>query len=338
MKRRMNPINKLFKNRSSGQVIILVIILLASGMLMVTPMVSLLSTMLQKGGNEREQRMKIYADEAAINRVIADLIRGADGVATTYTTTQPHTGGTYSTFTINTSYTAPSITVNSYTPAVTISTPTSGQTKPSTQQDYVDPGVTHPNLATLAPGQAYMVRLYNVKAGTLQMNWAYSPASNSEIQVFAGMPLASNGTQPLPAGFLESSPTERPILDTGKTPSTATNNQTQGVTIDPATDGSGGVYSIVFFNKSNNTTLTTLPFAASGAPTDTWIYVKAQKDYIVTATVGGISVSYYVRQVPGFSEPPNAIWQGNNVLSYTFGTNNVSFISNKVSIYANPSP
>ncbi|MBI2865741.1 MAG: hypothetical protein HYX99_00050 [Chloroflexi bacterium] len=323
---------------SRGQILPLAIVLLAAGMLVLTPLLSQLATMLQKGGNEREQRMKVYAAETSINRVIADLIRGADGVGTTYTTTQPHTGGSFQTFTITTSYSAPSVTVNDYTPTITISLPTGTQARPATQLNYVDPGVTHPQLATIPGGYTYLIRLYNVKAGTLQVNWAYSPAGISRLGVWAGMPVDNRTNQPYPPGQLDRWPTEQPILDTGFTSATATFNRTAAIAVDPATDGSGGVYTLVFDNSRGTQSKTTAAFAASGGPGDTWVYVKAYKDYIITATVGGVSVSAYLRQVPGYAEPPGVVSLGSNSYSYTFATNNVSFITNGVYSYTWLSP
>ncbi len=145
------------------------------GTLMVTGLFPYLNTMLRSGQRERELAMARYAAEAGINRVIADMVRGTDAYPTTYTTTQPHTGGSYQTFTITTSYTAANVTVNDYTASVNISLPPPGQTKPSDQQNYVDPGVTHPYLATVQGGEVYLMRLYNVKAGTIQVNWALQP-------------------------------------------------------------------------------------------------------------------------------------------------------------------
>ncbi|MBI4215979.1 MAG: hypothetical protein HY687_01095 [Chloroflexi bacterium] len=315
-----------------GQAVITVaLILMVAGTFILLPFLALLPTALTKGQVEREQRYKILAAEAGMNRVIADLIRGADGVATTYTTTEPHTGGTFQTYTITTAYTPPAVTVNDYTPTVTLSLPTASQAQPTIQQSYVDPGVTHPGLATVAGNQAYMMRLYNVKAGTLQVNWAYSPASSSQIKVWAGIP-AENGV-PIPAGALASAPQLNPILDTGTTNSSAVYVRSAPLTVDPATDGSGGVYTIVFDNKSNSTK-TTAAFAPSGGTSDTWIYIQARKDYIVTSSVGGVSVSAYLRQVPGFTEPPAVALVSGNSYSYTFATNNVSFITNEVSVYS----
>ncbi len=316
----------------------LVIIVLAVGLLVTIPLLSQLATALQSGGSEREQRMKVYAAEAAVNRVIADLVRGADVGPTTYNTQEPHTGGSFQTFSITTSYTPPTTTVNDYTPVVTITVPSGSQAKPANQQNYVDPGVTHSGLATVAPGKAFLMRLYNGKAGVIQANWAYSPAGPSRIGIWAGIPVDRGTNLPYPPGLLNSAPTLNPILDTGSTPSTSPSNRTAAIAVDPATDGSGGVYTIVFDNKSNTTTRTTSAFAPSGGPDDTWIYVKAYKDYIITASVGDVQVKAYVRQVPGFSEAPAVTLVSGTTYSFAWSTNLVSFIKNEVYPYTWLSP
>ncbi|MBI2853972.1 MAG: hypothetical protein HYX87_03510 [Chloroflexi bacterium] len=316
---------------SRGQTLPLALILLAAAVPLLIISLSGVATMLQKGGNEREQRMKTYAAEAAINRVIADLIRGADAVGTTYTTTSPHIGGQpYDTFTVTTSYSSPSVTVSNYTPTLTISLPSGGQTAPSTQQNYVNPGLAHPQLAAIPAGYAYLMRLYNVKAGTIQINWAYSPSGISRVGVWAGMPVSNQTGQPHPPGQINAWPNEHPILDTGFTPGTATYNRTQAITVDPSTDDSGGVYTIVFDNSRGNQSKMTTAFAPSGGTGDTWIYVKAYKDYMVTATASGVSVSAYLRQVPGFSEPP--------AYSTPWSADNSSFVTNEVYVYTWLSP
>jgi len=327
----LSPERKARESQTGAALLPLAIILLSAGTLLLVGLMVQLSTNLIKIGNEREQRMKVYAAEAAINRVIADLIRGADGVSTTYTTTQPHTaGGAFDTFIITTSYTAPSITVNDYIPTVAISLPTPSQAIPPTQQNYVDPGVTNPQLATIPAGKAFLMRLYNVKAGTIQVNWAFSPSVVTRVGIWAGMPVDSTTKLPYQPGLIDGWPRDKPILDTGNTSATATSNRTAPVTVDPATDGSGGVYTIGFGNPTGNTATTTAPFAPSGGPNDTWIYAKAYKDYIITAAVGSVSVATYVRQVPGFAEPPSS--------SATWGPSYVSFITNEVYAYTWLSP
>ncbi len=309
-----------------GQLLPLGIILLTAGTLLVLAVLPYIQTMLQSGYKERELAMGRYAAEAGLNRVIADMIRGADAYPTTYTTTQPHRAGqSYQVFQVITAYTVAGVTVNNYTTTPVITLPTQSQAKPAEQQNYVDPGVTHPPLATLNYGDAYLVRLYNVKAGTIQINWAYSPTGISQIGVWAGIPVSPITKQPYPPGRISGWLLEQPILDTGFAPANADYNRTEPINVDPATDDSGGVYTIVFDNSRGAVTKTTKPFQPSGGTGDTWIYVKAYKDYLITSTAGGVTVSAYLRQVPGFSEPP--VWTS------AWAIDNPSWITNKVYIY-----
>jgi len=310
-----------------GQLLPLAIVLLSVGALLITALLPYVSTMLQSGHKERELAMARYAAEAGINRVTADMIRGADAYPTTYITTSPHKAGqSYDTFEITTGYTIPSVAVNDYSTTLAISLPTESQAKPADQQNYVDPGVIHPHLATLEAGYAYLMRLYNVKAGTIQVNWAYSPESISRIGVWAGVPTDPHDV-PYPPGRIDEWPSQHPILDTGHTPDNVDYNRTEAISVDPATDDSGGVYTIAFDNSRGQGTKTTKPFQPSGGIGDTWIYIKAYKDYIITATAGEVSISAYLRQVPGFTEPPawesgwsvdNPGWITNEVYTYTW--------------------
>ncbi len=311
---------------SPGMVLLLAVVLLAAGMVVLIPLLSQMATMLQKGGSEREQRMKVLAAEAALNRVVSDMVRGADAVGTTYNTTSPHDPGrSHQDFTIVTSYAQPSVTANDYTPTVTLSLPTPSQTKPLAQNEYVDPGTVHPYLATVPANRGYLMRLYNVKAGTVQVNWAYNEEGKSRVGIWAGIPLDDD--EPLSPGRIDDWP-ESDSLEENRV-NNATYNRTLAITVDPATDDSGGVYTIIFFNNDNETK-TTVAFSPSGGPEHTWMYAKAYKDYIVNATVGAITVSAYVRQVPGFSEPP----------AYTtpWSPTAVSFITNEVYTYTWLSP
>ncbi len=322
----MKKVSKLFPQGEGGQLLPLVIILLSVGAFMVIGLLPYVSTMFQSGCRERELAMARYAAEAGINQVVADMIRGADVYPTTYNTTSPHRAGQpYDTFQITTSYTIPAVTVNGYATSIQISLPTQSQAKPASQQNYVDPGVTNPYLATLNAGYAYLLRLYNVKAGTIQVNWAYFPEGITRVGIWAGIPSSPITKQPYPPGRITGWPQEHPILDSGFTPANVDYNRTEAVTVDPATDGSGGVYTIVLDNSRGQITKTTKPFQPSGGINDTWIYVKAYKDYLITTTAGGVSISAYVRQVPGFSEPP--VWTSG------WAINNPSWITNKVYTY-----
>lgn len=314
-----------------GQAVITVtLILMVAATFILLPFLTLLPTVLTKGQVEREQRYQVLAAEAALQRARGDLMRGADGIPTTYTTKRP--GFPATTYTITTAYTPPSVTVSDYTPTVTFSTPT---VNPAEQPAYIDPGLVHPQLAIVDDANGYLLRLYNVKAGTVAVNWAYSPAGASNIGLWAGLPLNSGTGAPYVPGETSSYPTDAAILTSivfG-----GTSNQLGPVTVNPATDGSGGVYTIIFHNSASSAK-TTLAFSATGGPNNTWVYANAYKDYVVAASVGAsIQVSAFFRQVPGYSEPPGATG-GPPAYSYTWGISNISFIPNEVFPYTWLSP
>ena len=70
-------------------------------------------------------------------------------------------------------------------------------------------------------------------------------------------------------------------------------------------DGSliaGGTYTFDFLNDSG-TDLVSNEFGTSGDENETWAYAQAYKDHVVSSTAGGSTVTAYVRQVPGPTEP-----------------------------------
>ena len=314
---------------SPGQALLLVMIILAGSGLLMVPLMSQLSSALNNGEDEREQRYKVLAAEAAIERTKADLVRGADGVATTYRPIRP--GFPATVYQITTAYTPPSVSIAGFTPSVTVTTLPNQFSAPTQQPDYFDPGVIHPQFVSVPTAKGYLMRLYNVKPGIISINWAYNVSGSTSVGLFAGMPGA--GT-PIAPGQISSYPTDTAILT--RVVFVGTNNKLGPITVDPLSDGSGGVYTIVFFNNTGST-ITTSAFSASGATANTWVYATSFKDYAITATVGSINVRTQVRQVPGFSEPP-AITGVAPTFSYTWATNNVAFLTNAVYDYTWLSP
>jgi hypothetical protein len=76
----------------------------------------------------------------------------------------------------------------------------------------------------------------------------------------------------------------------------------------------GGSYTLEFFNNSG-TELVSAPFGIAASDAQTWVFVQAHKDYIVTATAGETSVKAYIRQVPGPTEPKT----GQSVFTESWG-------------------
>lgn len=315
-----------------GQAAIAVLLLfVVVATFVLAPFLSQVATSVRKGKNEMEQRFAVVAAEAAIGRTKGDLMGGADGISTNYTTRRP--GFPATVYTITTVYTPPTVTVNDYTPIVTLSNPLTNQENPAEQPAYIDPGLAHPQLATVPPNdRGYLLRLYNVKPGEISVNWYYSPSGASRLGLWAGMPRDASTGAPYVPGQISSFPTDTAIeISTGGRP-----NQLGPVTVDPTTDGSGGVYTIVFYNLAD-TTKTTAAFSATGGTSNTWVYATAYRDYVVTATVGSVQVVVQFRQVPGYSEPPAATG-GPPAYTYTWGISNISFTPNNIYSYTWLSP
>ena len=291
-----------------GQALVYVLIFLIVGSLLVALLVPFLGAGFRRQLVNREQVMAGYAAEAGVKRVIADLIRGADALS-------PH-------------YTVPEITVNDFTPTLDIRAATIAL---PFDQVYVDPGLRAPALRAIGAGRGYLMRLHHVKEGELRINWAYSPAGLTKLGIWQGLTTQA-------AGRIHVWPEEQPIA-------TAESSDDYNYISVDITDP--GIYTIVFFNPLEkeeypdeeypdeedpneeylneeylneeypdedeeivlipNTDKVTNPFRPGGSK-NTWIYVRAHQDYIITATAGGVSVSAFVRQVPGFAEPPVGEW------------------------------
>ncbi|MCL0102583.1 hypothetical protein M1N93_01300 [Dehalococcoidia bacterium] len=302
-----------------GQALVYVLIFLIVGSLLVALLVPFLGAGFRRQLVNREQVMAGYAAEAGVKRVIADLIRGADALS-------PH-------------YTVPEITVNDLRPIIDIRAATIAL---PFDQLYVDPGLRDPALRTIRAGQGYLMRLHHVKEGELRINWAYSPAGLTKLGIWQGFTAQT-------AGRIYAWPEEQPLATAE---SIGDHNYISVDITDP------GIYTIVFFNPPEieeypneeypneeypneeylneeypnedeeivlipNTDKVTNAFGPGGGK-NTWIYVRAHQDYVITATAGGVSVSAFVRQVPGFSEPPAGEWMAERS---GWITNRVSILS-----------
>jgi hypothetical protein len=286
-----------------GQALIYAIIFLIVGSLIVASMVPFLGAGFRRQFVSRELVMEGYAAEAGVKRVIADLIRGADALS-------PH-------------YPIPVITLNEHTPTVDVRP---AIIAPPSEAAYINPGVRDPALSVIPAGQGYLMRLHHVKEGELTVNWAYSPAGLTRLGIWEGLTRQD-------AGIIYNWP-EQEALATVE--SIGDYNQISVIITNP------GIYTIVFFNPPEiqdvehqeesdeeeeivlipNTDKTTAPFRQGGRK-NTWIYVRAHQDYVNAATAGRVSVSAFVRQVPGFSEPPVGEWMGRS----SWITNEVSILS-----------
>ncbi|MBT9163134.1 MAG: hypothetical protein DDT24_00037 [Chloroflexi bacterium] len=304
-----------------GQALVYVLIYMVVGLLLLALLVPLLDAGVRRQLASRELVMAGYAAEAGVSRVMADLIRGADALSLHYT--------------------VPKITVNRHTPTIVIHVATIAL--PS-EQTFVDPGVRDPYLRVIPAGEGYLMRLHHVKPGELRVNWAYSPAGLTRLGIWKGTPgvagriYAWPGQEPL--AMAESSrdynhisvnitgpgiytivffnpgrpvgpPRDRPVEPPGGRPVVPPRGRPVGPPRDRPVEPPGDRP----VGPSKETSL-----FGRGGIRYTWIYVRAHQDYVITATAGEVSVSAFVRQVPGFSEPH-------------FGDKG-SWITNEVSVYS----
>lgn len=177
-------------------------------------------------------------------------------------------------------------------------------------QQYIDPGLKNPAFSTMAAKEGYLLRIYNVRPGLMNINWAsHTPdfsQSNTSILVFRGLVISSGAL--VTPGRITSKPPSKDndlILAASSRPKEAF-VRTGFIDVDT------GVYTIVFFNDSSSPVIAE-PFAATGNKEDAWIYVPAFKDYLVDVQVGRVGLKAVLRQVPGPTEPPNFPWSTTNI-------------------------
>ena len=293
-----------------GQALAWALVFLAVASLVVTPLLLFAGTSLRARDRAQELDGQRWAAEAAVRRVMADLAMGADALPATYDTYSPHKPGKpYTTYQIATSYTVPTVAANGYTAAVSIASPQAGVALAGTQQ-YIDPGVANSKLSSVAKGKGYLMRLFNVRAGTLIVNWAFSPAGRTRIAVWDGLPVDPATGAPYAPGEIPSFPLETPVADSHWSNTNATSVRTPALnTLE------GKVYSVVFFVYGDQTggPRNARPFVGAGGVDETWVYLLAYRDYLIAATAGDVTAQAYVRQVPGFSQPPATAWSPSGV-------------------------
>ena len=197
---------------------------------------------------------------------------------------------------------------------------------PTPNQQYFDPGVRNPYMRNLGKEEGHLLHTLNVYPSqgggvtTLAVNWVFTlsgsnpKANDALIRIF----LDAEGLTP---GRVANCPAVNMITEKKASFSGIGSFNMQ---FDPIEITQPGTYSVAFCVKDVGTgTLTTNAFKPSGAPSDTWVYAIAFKDYKITATSGNASVTAYVRQVPGPTQPPTGDWSESNI----------SWITNQVTPY-----
>ena len=138
----------------SGFVLPLVLVGMAIGTLVIFGMLRYAGTVARVGGQDNDQVLALYATQAGVASVEADLRDGEDALAGEYV--------------------LPTSTVNGYDVHLSIDTPTTS-TQPPPVHQYVDPGVKF-GLESLAGQEPYYFRIDNVQAGgSIRLNWAFTP-------------------------------------------------------------------------------------------------------------------------------------------------------------------
>ncbi|MFP3975375.1 MAG: hypothetical protein ACLFVK_04035, partial [Dehalococcoidia bacterium] len=198
-------------NKESGQTLPMALILVTLAMLLAAFVVPQFHVISRSYVSAEKDLMAYYAAEGAIDVVIAELSHGNNP--------------------IEEGYEAPNVTMNGYTPTITISRPNAGNA-PDSEETHFDPNTSDPELEQLQPGNGYLLRLHDIHPGQMEINWAYTPAGLTKIGIW------QSDTRSDPGKVL-SWPDEDPVHTHE---STSSNNHLS------FTVSESGTYNVVFFN------------------------------------------------------------------------------------------
>ena len=277
-----------------------VLVMIAISMVAISS-VTFLATHFRSISSAEDGERFYYAMDAGIEAAMADLIRGAD--------------------LLDPAYISPELEVNNVRTTITIESPgKSANLEPTLQ--YFDPGLRDPDLVMIPSGQRYLLHILNVNPGTLQVNWAFDILEENEELLEGNLALkvlkldalpSSGGDSGCPSGALHA-------LVKKEITSAGAYTMSSGA-IDISVPGT---YSIAFCVENlAGAILTTRPYKPSGNLTDTWIYGTVYKDYKITAHAEAATVTAFVRQMPGPTQPPVGGWSRENI----------SWITNRVTPY-----
>lgn len=258
--------------------------------------------------SEEDGERIYYAMDAKIESVMADLVRGAD--------------------LLDPSYIPPVAEVNGLSPGLIVTEPGEAANPPPIQQ-YFDPGGRNPFLVSIDDDQRYLVHIFNVHPGVLQVNWAFDLVDTEEVDDESSD--REGGDDRDKADGQKVEVILEVLVDIGKDRPGRANGCPSGalaalekrkfdspgaysVSSGPIDITEPGIYSVAFcVAKLKNARLITRPFKPSGRLEDTWIYAIAYKDYKITAEVGDASLTAFVRQMPGPTQPPAGDWSDVNI-------------------------
>ncbi len=237
-----------------------VIIIITISTLVIVPWVTFIATSRETTTNATGREEEFYAADAGLQAVIKDLIQGSDPLGV---------------------YTPPTITVNGYTPTISITATSASQQVPFSTI-LADPESTG-GLASLAASATFQYVIRNVETSTpMYINWNYAPTGSTRIRLYQGVGIG--GTLVL-GGTASTLPRVLNI------------------------DGSliiGGTYTIEYANLSG-VTIATTAFSYTGSAGTTWIRTVAYRDYKITSVVGQAKVVATVRQSPGSSSSTRSV-------------------------------
>lgn len=255
----------------AGLALPLVIIALLFGSMLVIPFLDF--ARLRFGNIEKVATLEeaYFAADAGVEAVLTDLRKGSDA--------------------LDGSYILPSMSLNGYTPVITVTAPPRADMAPFGSV-FVDPQ-SATSLNPLASNAAFEYRIDNVQPfADFQASWVYTPSGNNwRIRVYEGV--GTGGTLVRNANG---------------------NDSPARVTVDPD-EVIGGTYTIEFSNQQTGA-ITSAAYSSVGDPSSTWVRIVAFKDYLIEATAGGQTVTTFARQGPGPNQVQSTVlvstWHGPN--------------------------
>lgn len=263
-------------SRENGQTLPMALILVTLAMLLAAFIIPKFHVISRSYASKEKHLKAYYAAEGAIDVVLTDLAHGADASSK--------------------GYKVPNVTINGFTPDITISVPKAGN-PPDSTESFFDPNTSDAELKQLQPGTGYLLRLQDIHPRHMEINWAYHPAGLTRIGIW-------RGKTALKPGRISSWPDEEPVQIST---STGSSNHLSLAVSAP------GTYDVVFFNplwrkkggrQRPNKEKATVPFEDSTNRSHTWIYADSHRDYIIESSADDMRVKAYVRQIPGLISPP----------------------------------
>ena len=282
-----------FVRAEKGFTLPMVVIVIALSVSAITS-VAFLATHFRTVARAEDDERLYYALDAALELVLADLVRGADVTAV--------------------SYAASAVLLNDVS-STTIAFSTPSSAGPVATQQYFDPGVTNPELLTIPAGNGYLLHILSAypSQGTttsmLEVNWAITLVGTTSSAGGVTIKLFDNKGG-VPPGRTSNCPTGAALAQTTQGFSGA---GVHSLRMNPVELTASATYSLAFCLSSLNGSFTTNAYKPTGGNDDTWVYAIAFKDYEVKAQADGASVTATVRQVPGPMQPPDGDWADDNI-------------------------